>query len=163
MLFTLIDLILVALLVFFAAFGFAAGFISSLGILVGLVAGFWAAFNFSSAAADWLKPIFLGQLAAARVAAFFIVFVIANRLVSLIFWLIEKFFNLVSIIPFLKSINRLGGLVLGFLEGVLILGLSIFIIAKFGSYLPWLADTLNGSAIAHALVWLTQFLTFLFF
>ncbi|MEK7653331.1 MAG: CvpA family protein [Patescibacteria group bacterium] len=162
MLFTLVDLILVAILVFFAAFGFALGFIRTLGAVLGIIAGFWAASNFSGAAADWILPIFLGNLWAAKITAFVVVFILVDRLVGLIFWLVEKFFNLVSIIPFLKSINRLAGLVLGLVGGVLILGVAIFAVAKFGGNFSWLVGPLNGSKVAHALVWLTQFLTLIF-
>jgi uncharacterized membrane protein required for colicin V production len=35
------------------------------------------------------------------------------------------------IIPFLKIINKLGGLIFGFIEGVLFLGIGVFFILRF--------------------------------
>lgn len=159
MFFTLTDVILIVILAIFVIGGFVLGLIQAIGALVGLVFGAWVAANSYLPVADWLTPIILGHSGTAKVIAFTVIFILVNRLVGLLFWLINKAFNLISIIPFLKSINRLGGVILGLIEGVLVLGLIIFVIAKFAPDISWLADNLNQSKVAHWLVLATQFLT----
>ncbi len=159
MTFTLIDVILIAIVLFFGAGGFFFGFIGTVGSLVGLSLGTWAAGRYFSPVADWLTPIFLGHSDTARVVAFILIFILINKIIGLIFYLIGKVFNLISIIPFLKSINRLAGLILGLIEGALVVGLVIYAVAKFTPALPWLSDGLNKSIIAHYLVAVVAFLS----
>ena len=159
MLFTLVDLILIVAVLFFVIIGFLMGFISAIGALVGVVAGAWLAGMYFIPFAIWLNPYLLGNEGAAKIIAFVIIFGLVNRIVSLLFWLINKMFNLISIIPFLKSINRIGGATLGLIEGALITGLVVFVAIKFGEDIAWLYDNLNSSQVAHWLVWLTQALS----
>jgi uncharacterized membrane protein required for colicin V production len=78
------------------------------------------------------------------------------------FHLLDRAFRLISIIPFLKSINRLGGVILGAIEGLLTIGIIIYVIAKFAPDSGFVTNTLNGSQVAHWLVasavWLTNLL-----
>lgn len=159
MLFTLADVILIVLVAGFAILGFFMGLISTIGALVGLILGAWSASTYFLPLSDFLSPYLLGYDGVAKTIAFMAIFFIANRLIALIFWLINKAFNLIAIIPFLKSINRLGGAVLGLLEGVIVIGTTVFITAKFITNVSWLTESLNGSKVAHLLVLITQFLS----
>ncbi|MFA6918623.1 MAG: CvpA family protein [Patescibacteria group bacterium] len=159
MTFTLIDVILIAIILFFGAAGVFFGFIGSVGSLIGLFVGAWAAGRYFSPVADWLTPIMLGHSDIARVVAFIAIFILINRLIGLVFYLVEKMFNIIAIIPFLKSINRLAGLILGLIEGALVMGLVIYALAKFTPAVPWLSDGLNNSMIAHYLVGGVAFLS----
>lgn len=152
MTFTLIDVLLIAIILFFGAAGFFFGFIGSIGSLIGLFVGAWTAGKYFSPVADWLTPILLGHSDIAKVVAFILIFILINRIIGLVFYLIEKMFNIISLIPFLKSINRLAGLILGLVEGCLVMGLVIYALAKFTPVIPWLSDGLNKSIIAHYLV-----------
>jgi uncharacterized membrane protein required for colicin V production len=49
-------------------------------------------------------------------------------------------------VPFLKSVNRLFGGVLGFFEGVLVIGLSLFIISRF-PVSDWFTQVLQASTL----------------
>ncbi|MEK7167845.1 MAG: CvpA family protein [Patescibacteria group bacterium] len=156
--FSLVDVILIVIVLVFALTGFAWGLIQGIGALVGLAAGIFAATNYYFILAGWLTPIFLGNAVLAKIVAFIAIFAIANRLVGLVFWIINKTFNIIAIIPFIKPINRIAGLILGLAEGIIITGVSLYVIAKFGGNIPWLAETLNNSQVAHWLVSATQFL-----
>jgi len=156
MLFTLVDVILVGLLVVFMTLGFMMGLIGTIGALVGLAAGIWVANNFYQPVANWLSPYLLGNLGLAKSVSFIVIFLLINRLTALIFWLISKLFNIISLIPFLKSINRFGGMFLGLVEGVFILGAGVYVLAKFSGSWPWLVTALNNSQLAHLLVFITQ-------
>ena len=159
MFFTLADVILIALLLVFAMLGFVMGLIGTIGALVGLVAGIWVANTLYLPVAGWLTPIILGNTGAAKSIAFIGIFIIINRLVALAFWFVNKMFNIISLIPFLKTINRLGGAILGLAEGVLILGVGVYAIAKFAGQVGWLTAALEGSKIAHIFVLTAQIFT----
>ncbi|MFA5029233.1 MAG: CvpA family protein [Patescibacteria group bacterium] len=159
MIFTLIDVILVVVVVVFAVIGLMMGLIEAIGALIGVIAGAWLASNYFLNVADWLTPILLGHSGAAKIIAFLVIFIIVNRLVGLIFWLLSRFLKLLSIIPFLKSINKIGGFILGLGEGVLATGLMVYVIVKFLPDQSALLAGFNGSRVAHLLVWATQFLT----
>lgn len=156
--FSFTDVILIVIILIFALAGFAWGLIQGIGALIGLAAGIFAAFNYYLPIADWLAPIFFGHAVLAKIVAFIAIFVIINRLIGLLFWVINKVFNIIAIIPLIKPINRVAGLVLGLIEGILIVGVSLYVIAKFGSDIPWLIKALNASQIAHWLVWSAQLL-----
>jgi uncharacterized membrane protein required for colicin V production len=87
-----------------------------------------------------------------------LLFIIVNRLVVLIFHFIDKGFHLLSIIPFLSSLNRIGGVILGAVEGVLTIGIIIYVIAKFAPDSGFVTNSLNNSQIAHYLVFAATWL-----
>ena len=157
MFFTLTDVILIIIIVVFVLSGFVLGLVGAVGLLISIVVGLWVAFEYYQPIAEWLTPIILGHGTTANIIAFSFVFLVINRIVAILFWVVKKVFKVITIIPFLKSIDRLAGVILGLVEGILITGLVIYIIAKFSPDIPWLTAGLNNSQVAHWLVWLTQF------
>lgn len=144
---TLFDVILLIILFGFILFGIFFGFIHALGSLFGVVIGTWVAGHYFTPFAEWLTPFFAGNETWAKAVAFLIIFMLVNRLVGLVFYVIGKAFNLISIIPFLKTINRLLGAILGFFEGVLVIGIVIYVVSQFGVS-SWLDDLFATSKIA---------------
>lgn len=128
---TILDLVLILIIFCFIAYGFALGLIQAIGSLVGLFLGAWIAGMYYQPVGDWLSPFILNNQKAAYVVAFILVFIIVSKIVGLIFLLIEKVFHIISIIPFLKTINRLAGGLLGLAEGVLFLGLGLYVANQF--------------------------------
>ncbi|MFH1225660.1 MAG: CvpA family protein [bacterium] len=141
------DLILLIILFIFVSFGWWLGLIQTLGALIGIALGAYLAGLGHAVLGGWLTPIFLGHEVAAKIVAFIILFTLINRLVGLLFWVINKVFNIISIIPFLKTINRLAGAILGLAEGVLVLGTILFVIGKYSSN-DWFNGVVNTSDIA---------------
>lgn len=128
---TILDFILIIILFFFTFSGFWFGLIHSLGALVGTIAGVLIAGHYFENGASLISTIFAGNINLAKIIVFLLIFIIVNRLVGLVFWIINKLFNVIAVIPFLKTINRLAGAVLGFLEGSLVLGVVLIMIGKF--------------------------------
>lgn len=159
MLFSLTDVILIVIVLIFTIGGFALGLIGMIGALLGIVAGVWIASQNFLPVSEWLTPILLDHSGTAKVVAFVVIFLLVNRLVAVLFWVINKAFRVISIIPFLKSINRIGGTILGVVEGVLVSGTVIYVIIKFVPQIEWLVNGLNESQVAHWLVWTTHFLS----
>jgi len=147
MFFTIFDLILLLILFVFISFSFWLGLIQTFGGIVGLFAGAWIAGMYYEPFAAWLGPYFMDHENVAKVVAFILIFTLVNRLVGLIFWIINKVFNIISLLPFLKSINRIGGAILGFVEGVLILGAIILMINRFPVG-EWVMGIIEGSQVA---------------
>jgi uncharacterized membrane protein required for colicin V production len=159
MVFTLVDVVLILILFSFIATGFFLGLIRSIGALVGLVAGTWVAGHYFYLFSEWLNPIFWGRETTARIVSFFIIFIIVNRLTVILFHFIDKAFSLLAFIPFMKTINRFGGVILGTAEGILTVGIAIYVIAKLMPESVLVTQSLDNSQIAHYLVAISEFLT----
>lgn len=142
----------------FIAFGFAVGLVGSIGAVVGVVFGTWVAGMYYEPVSIWFESIFLGGEVAAKVIAFILIFSIVNRLVGLVFWLVNKIFNLVSIIPFTKTLNRFLGAIFGLAEGVLAIGTIIYFISATAP-IDWWQTAVAGSKMAKLLVDLASILT----
>ena len=152
MAFSLTDIILLIIVLGFAIGGLFAGFIRTLGAIVAFFVGAFVASRYFISFGDWLSPIIGNHPVAAKIIAFLVLFILVDRIVVLVFYLLGKIFGLITFIPFLKTINRLTGFVLGLVEGVLVVGLVIYIIAKVASGLPFIYDNLAGSQVANFLV-----------
>jgi membrane protein required for colicin V production len=155
---TILDLILILALFLFIAFGFALGLVETIGALIGVVVGVWGAGALYEPFGSWLEPYLLGHGNIARIIAFILIFTIINRTIGLIFWIINKVFNLVSIIPFTKSLNRILGALLGLIEGVLVLGVIIYFVSRFVTS-EWFISVLASSKVAVLLVDIASVLT----
>lgn len=127
----LFDVILLIGLGGFVLYGLWFGIIHSLGVLVGTIVGAYLAGQYYNAAAVWAQGHVGGSLAVWNVVMFLIVFTLGNRLIGFVFWLIERVFNVLTVIPFLKTINRLAGAILGLVEGVLVLGLTLYVAERY--------------------------------
>jgi len=145
-----VDLILLIILAGFIASGFWFGIIHMIGSLVGLVVGAWAAGHYFEAVASFGAPWIGGNMNLARIIAFFLIFVIVNRLFGIIVYLAEKVFNIIAIIPFLKTFNRLLGAAFGLIEGTLVLGLAVYFAGRF-SFTTAFAAALQASQLAKSL------------
>jgi len=155
---TILDLILLIILFIFIAFGFTMGLVQTIGALIGVVVGGWLAGIFYEPVGAWLEPILLGNAITARIIAFILVFTIVNRLIGLAFWIINKIFNLVSIIPFTKSLNRFLGALLGFLEGTLAIGIVLYFTSQI-TISPWWLEKLAESQVSMWLIEMANFLS----
>jgi uncharacterized membrane protein required for colicin V production len=153
---TLFDLILILILFGFIWFGFWYGFIYGLGGVVGIVFGALLASRWYAPLAKNLLFLFGGNLNLAKIICFIVLFVILWRLIHLLFKLLDKIVHFLTFIPFLKTINRLAGAILGFLEGALILGLILFFISRFP--VGRLAELIDCSEVAQFLIRIAKIL-----
>ena len=128
---TLFTTILIVLLAGFVLYGLWFGLVHTLGALIGTIAGALVAVRYYDVVAQWMQHTFGGSLNVHRAIAFLIVFAVANRLIGFIFLILEKLFHFISIIPFLKSINRLLGGILGLAEGAIVIGTTLIVIQRF--------------------------------
>ncbi len=123
---SIFDAFLLLILFGFVWFGFWFGFIHTLGALVGTITGAFIAGRFYLLIFDLITNWTGYDSEWIKILIFFILFIIINRLVGFGFYILDRTFRFVSFIPFLKTINHLGGAVLGLVEGGLTLGLVLY-------------------------------------
>lgn len=152
----LFDIILLIIFFSFVASGFYFGLVHILGNLIGVVIGVMAASYFYKDFSPFLQFIFLKE-PMANWLAFIIIFVLVNRLIGFVVHWIDKGFKIFKIIPFVSSINRLGGALLGFLEGALVLGTILYVGTRFleGNFL---AQAIENSRFAGLLIKIAKIL-----
>ena len=141
------DIVLLIIFAGFVFYGLFFGLIRTLGSLLGAVIGLWLTFIFYLTVFDWIRNLFFGYELFGKAITFIILFTLINRLIGFIFALLDRTFDLLSVIPFLKTINRLAGALLGFIEGGLVLGLILLYISQTS-----LGGWLDGSQVAPFLI-----------
>jgi len=113
-----IDLGLLAVIVLFAIMGLFFGFIRTAGSLLGTIVTMALLFLGYDVANQWFGGMFSSSFFAQ--AAFFVTaFFIVSKLVGVVVWGLVKALHLLKMFPFVGLIDRLGGLALGLLEGLL--------------------------------------------
>jgi uncharacterized membrane protein required for colicin V production len=88
--------------------------------------GAFLAGQFYDEMALWLLRYFENE-AGRKVLGFIIIYIIVNKGVGVIFWAIGKVFHL----PILRTLNRLLGALLGLVEGILVVGLMLYVASRF--------------------------------
>jgi uncharacterized membrane protein required for colicin V production len=149
---TILDLILGLLVLAFVLAGLWFGLIHSLGAVVGTIVGVMVAGHYAVPWGAAAKGFFLGNENLARVVIFFVVMVLVNRLIGVVFWVIEKIFKFIAVIPFMKTFEKLLGGVLGFVEGVIVVGGALYVAARF----PVSAGFASALAASKFGLWLVQ-------
>lgn len=128
---SLFDLVLIAIIAAFTLSGFWFGLIHTLGSLLGTVLATYVASRWYVVAADWLMGVTGWTGNFSKVLMFIIIFFVINRLIGFGFYLVERALALLSHLPFIAGLNRFLGAVFGFIEGLLIVGISLYFITKF--------------------------------
>lgn len=146
------DVVLLILLAGFVFYGLFFGLIRTFGSVVGVIAGVILAGVFYQKVFGWLDKIFPGHDMIGRVITYIVLFLLIQRLVSFGFMLLDKAFDFISIIPFLKTINRLAGAVFGLLLGGLILGFVFYAVKDYPIISDMLKPTISKSKVAPPLI-----------
>ena len=124
----LYDIILLITLAYFVYRGIKSGFVAIIGGFAGIVIGAWAAGHYYDIVAQWLIEYFDAQITVAIVVSFIIIYALVNLVINVVVRLITVAFR---IVPLATLTNRLIGGALGLLEGLLFVGLIIWIITLF--------------------------------
>lgn len=149
---SIFDIVLIVMLAGFVFNGLFKGLIRLLGTLAGIIIGAFAASHFYLTFFHWGENLVKGYPNLGKVLAFIVIFTIVLKVTDWVFILIEKAFNLLSIIPFTKLINRILGAALGLIEGTLFLGLIIFVASRYTMIGSLFGNQLIESKIAPLLL-----------
>lgn len=148
---TIPDLVLLLVLAGFAFTGFWFGLIHMVGSLVGLVAASIVAGKYFDVVSLKLSFLFGGNDNLGRIIIFILIFLIVTRLVGLVFWLIGRLFKIISILPFIKTANRIGGAIIGLIEGIILVSLVLFLVARYPLG-PTITNALSNSVVVDYLL-----------
>lgn len=148
---TTLELILLAVVLGFGIGGFATGLIQAIGSLIGVLVGTTVATRAYDDVASLALPLFGGNQIAAAVTSFILIFLFTSRLVGLVVHLVDKAYKFLAIFPGLKMLNRIGGFVLGIVEGAFVVGVVLTLVTR----LPLSEST---QTTLHASFWLQTFL-----
>lgn len=135
-----VDIGLMIMVLLFVASGLYYGFIHTVGNLLGMIAGIFAAGYIIL----WLQSvlqIFSQPIAAILVFLLLILFV--SRLIGWLVDLLDQFWKILSIIPFLGPLNKLLGGVFGFAEGMVVVASLVYFTT---TYLP--ESELTGALVS---------------
>jgi uncharacterized membrane protein required for colicin V production len=144
----IIDIVLLLSLAGFVFYGLFFGLIRSVGNIAGLLIGAYGASRVYLIIFNWIANFGWGHDNLLKVISFIVCFTVISRVVSLVFIVIDKFYSVLTIIPFLKTINRLAGAILGLVEGSFVLGLFLYIIARYTPASSAPAEMLASSKLA---------------
>ena len=125
------DIILLIIIGGFALGGLYFGFVHTLGSLIGTLLGVYLASRYFDILAGWLSGFLPWNGNGIKVIVFVLAFLIINRLVGFVFWFLEKFIGFITRLPFIRSINGLLGFLLGIAEGIITIGVVVYIIERF--------------------------------
>lgn len=124
-----IDIIILVILALFVYKGVKLGLIEAIGGILGLFVGAYMAGRYYEKIGDMLSGVLFGSEILANILGFILVFIVVNRGIALLFWIIGKIFNLIAIIPFLRTFNHFLGGVFGLVEGVIFIGIIVFFLS----------------------------------
>jgi len=124
------DIIFLIIIGGFGIYGFWSGFVRAFGSLIGTFLGVYLAGRYYLDLANWLTSFTGWQLNTSKVLMFIIAFFVISSALGVLFWFVDRIFKIVSIIPFVKTFNRLFGLGLGLIEGILSVGLFVYFVER---------------------------------
>lgn len=145
-----VDVVIAVSMLCFVLYGLWQGLIRTVGSLAGVIVGTVAASHFYSK---------IATSNTGRVVAFAALYIVASRVVAIAFYLFEKAYNTIAIIPGMKLANRILGALLGFTEGAIVIGIvvhfaNIFPMESVRNFLAgsrWVPFFLNIGAYVAAL------------
>jgi len=147
-----LDWVLLIILVSNLFSGFAGGLIYKIGTTTGGLIGLVVAGRYYN--------VFNGG-SVIQLISFLVIFGLVSNLTGLFFKILNRVFNLVAIIPGMKTLNRLGGGLLGMVEGAFFMGLILIFINQL-SLPEWAMISISDSMIAAFFINLGQILLPLF-
>lgn len=125
---SLVDILILAVLLIFVIKGFMKGLVREVCSLLGLLAGGWASFRYYHYLAEAIRPFVHLPQHIARAISFVLLFLI----IGLLFYLFGHLLTAIFRIMLLGSVNRIGGVLFGLLEGAAILCIVLY----FGTMKP---------------------------
>jgi membrane protein required for colicin V production len=155
---SLLDVVVLIILAVFFFKGFQLGLVRAIGMLVGLVVGLWVAGNYYAAAGQWLVGWGLPE-AFASAAGYIVMFIVATWGVSILVWMADRVFKFLAFVPGMKLVNSVLGGVLFLIEGIIIVGVALYVIGQFspeGSNTKQALDNARVAPMVKAAAWVAS-------
>jgi membrane protein required for colicin V production len=117
-----VDILIWGVLLLFVVKGFFKGLVKEACSLIGLLAGGWAAFKYYHYLAETIKSFIHLPQSIVLVLSFIFIFLV----IGLLFYILGHLLTVVCKIMLLGGINRIGGILFGFLEGAFLLCMALY-------------------------------------
>jgi uncharacterized membrane protein required for colicin V production len=143
-----VDIFFVVVLGLAFLAGLRRGLFKVVGSLVGLVVGAWIASHYYLAGFDWLVQRFSESWLISKIAVFIILFFLASNLTAWAFSFLGGILEAITIIPLMKTANRLLGGLLNLAEAALSWSLILFFLSRYLPTSTELGQQLSQSIIA---------------
>ena len=141
-----IDVIILIIIAGFVFYGFFKGFIKMIGDFIGFIAGVYISTHYYLDFAYTLHNWGINSENLAKIISFVVLFSVSSKLISIFLSLFKYFFKAISLLPFVKTINRVLGAVVAFAIGSLSLGLLVYFLSKYIGETSKLAERLTESS-----------------
>lgn len=119
----LLDILIWVVLLFFVAKGFSKGLVREACSLLGLVTGGWAAFRYYSFLGQGIRQFINLPPQVAQPLAFILIFL----LLGILFYFLGHLLTVIFKVMLLGGINRIGGVLFGFLQGGFVLCVILYL------------------------------------
>lgn len=161
MFFTALDVIVIVIIASATVIGWAGGLIQALGALVGIAVGVVTARRWTDVVAATVQPWLQLDPIILRPAVFVALLLVSQRLTGAVVMLAAYPLRLIVRLPFLSTINRLAGALIGLIEGVIVAGIMVIMIRQSSTGMTsWLGPLLEQSQVASrigsTLLWATS-------
>ena len=119
----LLDIVIWVVLFFFVAKGFSKGLVREACSLLGLVTGGWAAFRYYSFLSQGIRHFINLPPQVAQPLSFLLIFL----LLGILFYFLGHLLTVIFKVMLLGGVNRIGGVVFGFLQGGFVLCVILYL------------------------------------
>lgn len=143
---SIFDVVLLFVIGGFGLFGLWFGLISALGSLLGTVVGVFLATRYFAPLADKLMSFTGWTGNFSKVVMFVVAFLLINRLVGFIFYIVGRILHVFTHLPIIHGFNNILGLIFGLAEGVIVVGIILFFVTKY-PFWPLLSEQMSASKV----------------
>ncbi|HKM40314.1 MAG: CvpA family protein [Patescibacteria group bacterium] len=142
------DLILVLFLGAFVFYGFYVGILRMILNLISSLLAIIISVNIYLQVYNLIPFIGFGSESLGKILSFILVLAILAYLLGFVFKIIAKLLKIISSLPIISSFNRILGGILGFLQGLFILGMIIFVMSRYAITNEFLNNLVSNSDVA---------------
>jgi len=146
--YSVIDIVLAVTFAWALFNGFRKGLIIKVASILALVVGVYAGFHFSSFAGEWLSKEFNWSGSTLSVGAFVVTFLGVVVGIHFMAKLLEKVVDLTA----LSMLNKLGGMVFGMIQVLVLLSVMSFTLDSIFGYREWLPEKQVESSLLYPTV-----------
>lgn len=151
---SILDIILIGSLLVFLTVGFMVGLVHSVGAFLGLALGMSVATAYYAPVASWIIRWLPTHELFVKMISYILIVVVVSRCIGLLFHLVEK---VIQWVPLAGALNRVAGACLAVGEGVLLMGVSLTLVARF----PYISPVTKQLASSQVAPWMMRSSTIL--
>jgi uncharacterized membrane protein required for colicin V production len=155
----LLDYIIIGFILFFVLFGFIAGFVNFLVFFIGLSCGsIVAGYSIETVSFFFPNIIFSNRLNFTKLILFIIIMLFVNGIVGYFLKYIIKLYKIFEFLPFVTTLNRIAGALLGFVQGIIMVMVLLYIAVGLPTW-PNFTEILIQSSLVRNLLVVTEILS----